>query len=55
MKIPSWLSAEFAENMFSLTGDLEIVDKAKGEDPVSHAIAQPRFNISHLKLNASMN
>ena len=41
--------------MFLLTGDLGIFDKAIGEDPVSHAIAQPRFNISHLNLSASMN
>ena len=32
--------AEFAETMFLLTGDLGIFDKAIGEDPVSHAIAQ---------------
>ena len=48
LKIPAWLSAEVAETMFLLTGDLGIFDKAIGEDPVSHAIAQPRFNISHL-------
>ena len=41
IKIPSWLSAEFAETMFLLTGDLGIFDQAIGEDPVSHAIAQP--------------
>ena len=55
IKIPVWLSAEFAETMFLLTGDLGIFDKAIGEDPVSHAIAQPRFNISYLNLSASMN
>ena len=57
IKIPAWLSAEFAETMFLLTGDLGIFDKAIEEDPVSHAIAQPRFNIlvSHLNLSASMN
>ena len=44
IKIPAWLS----ETMFLLTGDLGIFDKATGEDPVSHAIAQPRFNICHL-------
>ena len=55
IKISAWLSAEFAETMFLLTGDLGIFDKAIGEDPVSHAIAQLRFNISHLNLSASMN
>ena len=40
IKIPAWLSAEFAETMFFFTGDLGISDKAIGEDPVSHAIAQ---------------
>ena len=54
IKIPAWLSAEFADTMFLLTGDLGIFDKATGEDPVSHAIAQPRFNISHLNLSASI-
>ena len=39
IKIPAWISAEFAETMFLLTGDLGIFDKAIGEDPVSHAIA----------------
>ena len=52
IKIPAWLSviilAEFAETMFLLTGDLGIFDKAIGEDPVNHAIAQPKFNMSHL-------
>ena len=48
IKIPAWLSAEFAETMFLLTGDLWIFDKAIGEDPASHAIGQPRFNMSHL-------
>ena len=55
IKIPGWLSAEFAETMFLLTGDLGLFDKAIGEDPMSHAIGQPRFNISHLSLSASMN
>ena len=55
IKIPPWLSAEFVETMFLLTGDLRIFDKVIGEDPVSHAIAQPRFNICHLNLSASMN
>ena len=54
IKIRAWLSAEFAETMILLTGDLGIFDKAIGEDPVSHAIAQPRFNMSHLNLSASM-
>ena len=45
IKIPAWLPAEFAETMFLLTGDLGIFDKAIG-DPVSHATAQPKFNIS---------
>ena len=36
-----------------LTGDLWIFDKAIGEDPVSHAIGQPRFNMSHLNLSAT--
>ena len=48
IKIPAWLSAEFAETMFFLTGDLGIFDKAIGEDPASHGIDQPRFNMSHL-------
>ena len=47
IKIPAWHSAEFAETMFLLTGDLGIVDKVIGEDPVSHAIAQPR-TIQHI-------
>ena len=55
IKISAWLSAEFAETMFLFTGGLGIFDKAIGEDPVSHATAQPRFNISHVKLSASMN
>ena len=38
LKIPVWLSAEFADTMFLLTGDLEIFDKAIGEDPAGHAI-----------------
>ena len=49
--VPAWLSAEFAETMFLLTGDLWIFDKAIEEDPSSHAICEPRFNISHLNLN----
>ena len=49
MKIPAWLSAEFAETMFLLTGDLWIFDKAIGEDPVSHAIGQPRFSMFKFK------
>ena len=53
MKIPAWLSAEFAETMFLLTGDLWIFDKAIGEDPASHAIGQLRFDISHLNLSAT--
>ena len=55
IKIPACVSAEFAETMFLLTGDLGIFDKAIGEDPVSHAIAQPKFNISHLNLSATKN
>ena len=53
IKIPAWLSAEFAETMFLLTSDLWIFDKAIGEDPASHAIGQPMFNMSHLKLSAT--
>ena len=53
IKIPAWLSVEFAETMFLLTGDLWIFDKAIGEDPASHAIGQPRFNMSHLNLSAT--
>ena len=45
IKIPAWLSAEFAETMLLLTSDLRLFDSAVEEDPVSHAIAQPRFNI----------
>ena len=52
IKIPAWLSAEFAETML-LTGDLGIFDKAIGEDPASHATGQPRFNMSHLNLSAT--
>ena len=47
IKIPAWLSAEFAETIFLLTG------KAIGEDPASHATGQPRFNMSHLNLSAT--
>ena len=43
-KIPASLSAEFAETMFLLTGNLGIIDKAIG-DPVSHAVAQPKLKI----------
>ena len=43
IKIPAWISAEFAETMFLLTGDLGIFDKAIGKDPLSHALVQPRF------------
>ena len=53
IKIPAWLSAEFPETMFLLTGDLWIFDKAIGEDPTSHAICQPRFNMSPLNLSAT--
>ena len=53
IKIPAWLSAEFAETMCLLTGDLRIFDKAIGEDPAGHAIGQPRFNMSHLNLSAT--
>ena len=35
IKIPAWLSAEFAETMFLLTGDLGIFDKAIREVPAS--------------------
>ena len=56
-KIPAWHSAEFAETMFLLTGDLRIFEKAIDgaieEDPASHAIGQPRFNMSHLNLSAT--
>ena len=51
IKIPAWLSAEFAETMFLLTSDLWIFEKAIGEDPAGHAIA--RFNMSHLNLSAT--
>ena len=57
INIPAWRSAEFAETMFLLTGDLGIFEKAIGgaieEDPVSHAIGQPRFNMSHLNISAT--
>ena len=55
IKIPAWLSAEFAKTMFLLIDDSGIFDKAINEDSVSHTIAQPRFNISHVNLSASMN
>ena len=59
IKIPAWLSAEFAETMFLLTGDLWIFDKAIGEDPASigggaggagGAFAPPTFS-KNLSLN----
>ena len=53
IKIPAWLSAEFAETMFSLTSDLWLFDNVIGEDPASHAIGQPRFNMSHFNLSAT--
>ena len=53
IQITAWLSAEFEETMFLLTGDLGIFDKAIREDPVSHAIGQPRFNMSNLNLSAT--
>ena len=46
----SYLLAEFPETMF-----LTIFDKPIGEDPANQAIAQAKFNISHLNLNAMMN
>ena len=55
IKIPASLSAEFAEITFLLIDDLGIFDKAIEEDSVSHTIAQPRFNISHVNLSASIN
>ena len=55
MKIPAWLSAEFAETMFLLIDGSGTFDKAIEEDSVNHTIAQPRFNISHVNLSASMN
>ena len=39
IKIPAWLSAEFAETMFLFIDDLGIFDKAMEEDSVSHTIA----------------
>ena len=55
IKILAWLSAEFAETMFLLTGDLWTgsLTKIFGEDPASHAVGQPRFNMSHLNLSAT--
>ena len=55
IKLPAWLSAEFAETMFLLIYGSGTFDKAIAEDSVSHTIAQPRFNISHINLSASMN
>ena len=60
LKIPAWLSiiflAKFADINFLLTGNLGIFDKAIGDDPATQAnIAQPKFNISHLNLSATMN
>ena len=55
IKIPAWLSAEFSETMFLLIDGSGAFDKAIEEDPVSHTIAQPKFNISHVNLSASMN
>ena len=49
IKIPAWLSAEFAETMFLLTGDLWIFDKAIGEDPASDAISRGRSSESCYK------
>ena len=40
MKIPAWLSAEFAETMFLLIDGSGTFDKAMEEDSVSHTIAQ---------------
>ena len=54
IKIPAWLSPEFAETMFLLIDGSGTFDKAI-EDSVSHTIAQPRFNISHVNLSALMN
>ena len=53
IKIPAWLSAEFSETMFLLIDGSGTFDKAIEE--VSHTIAQPKFNISHVNLSASMN
>ena len=55
IEIPAWLSAEFAETMFLLIDGSGTFDKPTEEDSVSHTIAQPRFNISHVNLSASMN
>ena len=52
IKIPAWLSAEFSETMFLLIDGSGTFDKAID---VSHTIAQPKFNISHVNLSASMN
>ena len=55
IKIPTWLSAEFSETMFLLIDGSGTFDKAIEEDSVSHTIAQPKFNISHVNLSASIN
>ena len=55
IKIPAWLSAEFAETMFLLIDGSGTFDKAIEEDSVSDTIAQPRLNISHVNLSALMN
>ena len=55
IKIPAWLSAEFAETMFLPIDGLGTFDKAIEEDSVGHTISQPRFNISHVNLSVSMN
>ena len=55
IKIPAWLSAEFAETMFLLIDGSGTFDKAIEEDSVSYTIDQPKFNISHVNLSALMN
>ena len=55
IKYPAWLSTEFSETMFLLIDGSGTFDKAIEEDSVSHTIAQPRFNISHVNLSALMN
>ena len=55
IKIPAWLSAEFYETMFLLIDGSGTFDKAIEEDSLSHTIAKPKFNISHVNLSASMN
>ena len=44
----SYLLTEFAKTMCLLTGHLGIFDKAIREDPVSQAMAQPKFNLFYL-------